>query len=98
VSTDNGVIVREALLAAVEKTDRLLKPPMVVPVGNDARLLDHLDSLGLVSLVGAFELELEARLGRPVSLATERAFANERNPFRTLDTLREYAEEVIGGE
>ena len=50
---------------------------------------------GMVTLIGMIEIGLEEQLNRRVSLATENAFAEGKNPFLTLDTLLEYATKKI---
>lgn len=55
-----------------------------------------LDSLGLVNLLADLEYRLAERFGRDVVLASERAMSRGRSPFRDLDSLTEYALELLG--
>jgi acyl carrier protein len=55
-----------------------------------------LDSLGLVSFLSAVEQAVEDRLGKPITLASERAMSLKHSPFRTVATLTEYVAELVG--
>ncbi len=49
-----------------------------------------LDSLGLVSLILDVEAAVNAQTGRNVVLADERALAQRRSPFRSVESLADY--------
>jgi acyl carrier protein len=57
-----------------------------------------LDSMGLVSLIVAFEQVIEERFDVQISLADEKALSQERSPYRTIMALAEYAEAEIRDE
>jgi acyl carrier protein len=72
---------------------------LAAELGPDTRLFGEggaLDSVGLVSLAVAVEQAVEERYGRPVSLADEKALSQARSPYRTVGTLADYAEKVLG--
>ena len=50
-----------------------------------------LDSIGLVSVVVELEQKLSDRAGRDVSLMDDRALSQARSPFRTVQSLADYA-------
>lgn len=54
-----------------------------------------LDSLGLVNLIVAFEQQIVDELDVPVTLADERAMSVRNSPFRSVDTLADYAMQLI---
>ena len=54
-----------------------------------------LDSMGLVSLVVAVEQAIDEELDASVSLADEKALSQKNSPYRTVETLAEYAEKLI---
>lgn len=54
------------------------------------------DSLALVALVVLVERNIRDRFGNSVSLADDRAMSQERSPFRTVGSLSEYAESLLG--
>ncbi len=50
-----------------------------------------LDSIGLVNLIVAVEQRLEETCGVSLTLADEKAMSRKTSPFRTVQTLAEYA-------
>ena len=63
-------------------------------VSADTRLFGReglLDSIGLVRLIIEVEQALEDELGKPLSLADEKALSLKSSPYRTVGTLAEYA-------
>jgi acyl carrier protein len=52
------------------------------------------DSLGLVSLIVDVEQGIED-LGMPIILGDERAVSQKRSPFRTVQSLADYAWQLI---
>ena len=54
-----------------------------------------LDSLGLVTLVVALEEAIEDRYSKVVALADEKAFSEDRSPFRTVGSLALFASQVV---
>lgn len=68
------------------------------PPKPEARLFGRdglLDSLALVQLIVAYEEKLFERTGRALTLTDDRAFAQERSPFRTPATLAAYVSELL---
>jgi acyl carrier protein len=62
-------------------------------IGAETQLLggdDGIDSLSLVRIVAELEREAEARFGRRILLADERAMSRRQSPFRTVGTLQEH--------
>jgi acyl carrier protein len=53
------------------------------------------DSLGLVSLVLAVEEAIQDGHAVTISLADERAMSQTRSPFRTVQSLAEYAGQLV---
>lgn len=69
----------------------LEKTPDTVLFGSGAKI----DSLGLVNLVVATEQLINAKLGKAVTLASEKAFSQRKSPFRTVGTLIEFITELV---
>ncbi|MEO1173529.1 MAG: hypothetical protein AAFX94_15975 [Myxococcota bacterium] len=55
-----------------------------------------LDSLDVVSLVVAVEEQIELETRRVVVLASERAMSRRTSPFRDLQSLADYVDELLG--
>jgi hypothetical protein len=54
-----------------------------------------LDSLGLVNLLADLEFRLGERFGCDLVLASEQAMSRSRSPYRDVDSLTEYALELM---
>lgn len=54
-----------------------------------------LDSIGLVTLIVAVEQAIEETFGVSISLADEKAMSQRNSPFRTIDSLAEFAQRLI---
>lgn len=57
-----------------------------------------LDSIGLVTLIVAVEQGIEDQFGEAVSLADEKAFSQKSSPFLTVESLANYASDLIKAE
>jgi acyl carrier protein len=57
---------------------------------------DGIDSLSLVRIVAEVEREAEAKAGKRVVLADERAMSRRNSPFRTVTSLAELLAERLG--
>ena len=55
----------------------------------------QLDSLALVSLIVAVEQNIEDEFGISITLADERAMAQENSPFRSVRSLADYVETIL---
>ena len=54
-----------------------------------------LDSLGLVNFLSDLEYRLSEDYGREIVLASERAMSRSRSPFRDVEALTGYVEELL---
>jgi len=82
----------------IEMAKEILEAEGVAPNGLDAKTQlfgeeGVFDSMGLVSLIVAVEQEIEDRFGKSVALADERALSRSSSPYRTVETLAQYAAE-----
>ncbi len=86
-----------ALVALVADTVRgycLAMRPAEEPIAAETALFGPsglLDSIGLVSVIVELEQKLSDRAGRDVSLMDDRALSQARSPFRTVQSLADYA-------
>lgn len=74
--------------------------PLPQPVGAATRLFGHdglLDSMALVSVVIAVEQQIADKYGKGVALADEKALSQRASPYRTVETLADYALTQIQG-
>ena len=54
------------------------------------------DSLDLVSFIAAVEEACSDTYNLEISLVTEAALSRRHSPFRTIETLADYVQELIG--
>ncbi len=57
-----------------------------------------LNSIGLVIVVTNFESQLNEKFGAQVILASEQAMSMKRSPFRSVEALSDYADQLIAAE
>lgn len=81
----------DELNSTLPEEKRLDKSPETQLYGDSARL----DSLGLVDLILAVEQKIQERFHKNLTLASERALSMKKSPFRTINTLAGYINELI---
>ncbi|MBI3522162.1 MAG: hypothetical protein HY071_03560 [Chloroflexi bacterium] len=91
----------EALELVLRETQRALAESdesRDVTADESTRLMGSqapLNSVGLVSLIISLEREIDARFGRKLELADDRAMSRRPSPFRTVGTLADYIAERV---
>ena len=90
--------IREVVHAAIDELNA--QQPNHPPVEkNGAAVLfgrgGSLDSVGLVHLVVGVEQGVADAFGAGISLASDKAMARQRSPFRTIDSLVEFIAELL---
>ena len=88
--------ILQALYRAVEQVNQALPPHWRLASAPGTVLSSGLDSLGIVNFIVAAEEELAAEFGITINLADQRAMTQGSSPFRTLQTLADYAATLIG--
>ncbi len=86
--------VLAAVLEAVAEFNQQLDETHQLELAAETRLLgksSRLDSFGLVNLIVVVEEKLYEKFDQSVTLADERAMSQERSPFRSIQTLADYA-------
>ena len=86
------------VLEAVEQANRSRVPGQQLEAAPEAALFgapSPLDSLGLVALLIDIE-EAFAAQGHQLVLSDERALSQSRSPFRSISSLVDYIEQLIG--
>ncbi len=92
--SDTFELVREVVseIGKEHGYEGLVNPTAETPVfGGDSGI----DSLTLVRIVAELERAAEAKFGRNVVLADERAMSRRNSPFRTVGTLSEFLAERL---
>lgn len=82
------------IITAVNESAAAEGIPLPHPVDAATQLFGKdglLDSMALVSLVIAVEQQIADKYGKGVALADEKALSQRSSPYRTVETLAEYA-------
>lgn len=83
-----------AVLDAIAEYNEQLDEEKKLDLTPETRLLgksSKLDSFGLVNLIIVVEEKLLDKFDKSITLADERAMSQEHSPFRTVQSLSEYA-------
>ena len=86
--------VLAAVLEAVKEFNEQLDAEHKLELNAETRLLgksSKLDSFGLVNLIILVEEKLNDKFDRSITLADERAMSQEHSPFRSVQSLADYA-------
>jgi acyl carrier protein len=82
------------IITAVNESAAAEGIPLTQPVDAATQLFGKdglLDSMALVSLVIAVEQQIADKYGKGVALADEKALSQRSSPYRTVETLADYA-------
>ena len=53
------------------------------------------DSMALVAFVSAVEVKILDTLGKDITIVSEKAFSQKQSPFRTMETMGLFIEELL---
>lgn len=91
--------ITEALFEAIDELnqqqpeDQQVQKEMNTPLfGSDGVL----DSYALVNLIVTIEQKIQEKLDIAVTLADEKAMSQKNSPFRTVEALAGYIQQLIG--
>jgi len=90
--------IEGAIYSAIDQVNQHLPLEMALAKSPSQALMgsgSKLDSIALVNLIVAVEQSLQDSLGVPLSLADERAFSLTHSPFRDVQSLARYIQELI---
>ena len=91
--------IRKIIISTINTMNENLDEAIQVKDGLDTVLYGNggkLDSLDLINLIVAVEQNIEDEFDVPVTLADERAMTQEHSPFRTVESLLDYLEVLLG--
>ena len=79
--------------------DSLPSPENTPPVNETTRIFGrdgHFDSMQLVSLLMEVEQRVNERYATAITIADDRAMSQEKSPFRTIGSLADYVDMLVG--
>jgi len=86
--------VEDILFALIEEMNERRPEDQQIAVEKSTQLFGEggvLDSLELVNLIVAFEQRIQSDLDFAITLADEKAMSQKHNPFRSIESLADYA-------
>ncbi len=95
----NQQSVLATVLEAVTELNEQLDAEHKLALDAGTRLLGRsskLDSFGLVNLIILVEEKLNDKFDKSITLADERAMSQEHSPFRSVQSLADYAYTLLG--
>jgi acyl carrier protein len=87
------------IYVTLDEYNEQLSDELQLEKSSDTKLFGQgssLDSLGLINLIVAVEQNIEDEFDVTITLADERAMSQEKSPFRTVGTLTDYIEILLG--
>ena len=90
--------VMKTILLTIDEFNEQLAEEERIPKAADTVLFGKsgcLGSVGLLNLIVEAEESVEAEFGIPITLADERAMAQESNPFETIASLVDYIAHLL---
>jgi hypothetical protein len=78
----------------LEEGQKLTKSPETIIFGHNSVL----DSMGLINFITLTEEKIEEVTGKYVSIADERAMSMSENPFKTINSLSNYIDQLLNEE
>ena len=91
--------IQQSIFNSIDSLNANLPNEEYIEKSNKTALFgsgSKLDSLDLINLVVAVEQNIEDEFDVTITLADERAMSQETSPFRTIGTLMDYIEMLLG--
>jgi acyl carrier protein len=84
----------EDINSTLPKNKQIKNDPSEILFGSEGKL----DSLGLVNLIVQLENLIDDKYDKSITIADEKAMSEHRSPFRSIDSLAEYAVTLLNTE
>jgi acyl carrier protein len=91
--------IQQSIFNSIDSLNAQLPNEGNIEKSNNTALFgsgSKLDSLDLINLVVAVEQNIEDEFDVTITLADERAMSQQTSPFRTVGTLTDYIEMLLG--
>ena len=93
--------IQEIILESLKEFNEEKTKDEVLEISNDTILLDKqgkLDSLDFITLIVIIEDNIFDKLGKNITVVSEKAFSKNYSPFKNVETLTEFVVELIESE
>jgi len=93
--------IQEIILDSIKEFNKEKAKDEVLEISNDTALLDvngKLDSLDFITLIVITEENIFEKLGKNISIVSEKAFSKKYSPFKNVNTMTEFIVELLETE
>lgn len=93
--------IQEIILDSLKEFNEEKGKDEVLGISNNTILLDingKLDSLDFVTLIVIIENNIFNKLGKSITIVSEKAFSKKYSPFKNVETLTEFIVELLENE
>ena len=90
--------INEILREAVEELNEQMDADKKIEFSEELRLVGSnaaLDSISFVTLIAITEDLIREKLGKNIMIVNDKAFSQERSPFRSISALTDYINGLI---
>ena len=93
--------IQEIILESLKEFNKEKDKDEALEISKDTILLDvdgKLDSLDFVTLIVIIEDNIFNKLGKNITIVSEKAFSKEYSPFKNVNTMTEFIAELMETE
>ena len=93
--------IQEIILDSLQEFNEETDDNETLEISKNTILLDKqgkLDSLDFVTLVVIIESNIFNKLGKNITIVSEKAFSKKYSPFKNINTLTEFIAELLESE
>ena len=90
--------IKEIIKKAVEELNEQLEENKKIEYADDLKLMGKgavLNSMDFVALITIIEELIGDEFDKDIYIVSDKAFSRENSPFRTMETLTNYVEELL---
>jgi len=93
--------IQEIILDSLKELNKEKDKDEALEISNDTILLDKqgkLDSLDFITLIVIIESNIFNKLGKNITIVSEKAFSKKYSPFKDVKSLTEFIVELLESE
>ena len=93
--------IQKVILDSLKEFNEEKAKDEALEISNDTILLDKqgkLDSLDFVTLIVIIESNMFNKLGKNITIVSEKAFSKKYSPFKNVETLMDFIVELLERE
>lgn len=93
--------IQKIILDSLQEFNEEIDEDKILKISNDTVLLDkngELDSLDFITLVCIVESNIFDKFEKNITIVSEKAFSKKYSPFKNVERLTEFIEELLESE